>query len=441
MPGEDTFRTEQNIPIAKLCVYTNIKKNLKWMLLSCQVGGSAVRVMRDRTVRKLLLLLMFVSIGAGATPLQAQDQSQQPPANTPQNPNKQDTPPEAGGPGNDVGPYVIPKKKDEEPPPPAPEKPKKIEGMPDYSIKVDVPLVSLDVMVTTKDGQFIPNLKKENFRVTEDGAPQTISNFSQSAAPITAVMLVEFASTNYYFVRDAVNASYSFARTLKKDDWVAVISYDMKPQILTDFTQDKGAVMGAIGQMRIPGFAETNLFDALYDTLDRLDGIEGRKYIILITTGVDTFSKLNLDQVMKKVKNSKNVAIFPVSLGWALRNYCEMHSCGYTHGVGIPVSQMDYLQADNEMNTFARMTGGKAYFPRFQAEFGEIFQNIGNDIRNQYSIAYRPSNSKLDGTYRKLKVELVAPDGGQLKVRDQKGKDVKVQIFAREGYTAKHQVE
>jgi VWFA-related protein len=275
----------------------------------------------------------------------------------------------------------------------------------------------------------------------EDGVPQNITNFNQATAPITAVLLVEFASTNYSFVRDAVIASYTFAQTLKKDDWVAVISYDMKPQILTDFTQDKGQVMGAISQMTIPGFAETNLFDALYDTLDRLDGIEGRKYVILVTTGVDTFSKINLDQMMKKIKATKDITIYPVSVGWALRNYCEVHQCGYTHGMGIPVGQMDYLQADNEMNTFARMTGGRAYFPRFQAEFGEIFNAIGQDIRNEYSIAYHPTNSKLDGSYRKLKIELTSPEGGQLKVKDQKGKDVKVVVYARDGYTAKHQVE
>lgn len=398
--------------------------------------------MHNPLARKLLLALTFVAWAGFRTGLSAQDGGQQLPSNRQSNPNQQEAPPEAGGPGNDVGPYVIPKKTEEAPPPPAPERPKRIEGMPDYSIKVDVPLVNVDVMVTTKDGQFVPGLKKENFRVSEDGVAQSITNFNQSTAPITAVLLVEFASTNYFFVRDAVNAAFTFAQTLKKDDWVAVISYDMKPQILTDFTQDKSAVMGAIGQMQIPGFAETNLFDALYDTIDRLQGLEGRKYIILITTGVDTFSKLNLDQTMKKIKSSKDITIFPVSIGWALRNYCEVHPCGYTHGMGIPVGQMDYLQADNEMNTFARMTGGKAYFPRFEAEFPEIFHAIGSDIRNQYSLAYHPTNPKLDGTYRKLKVELLAPNGDPVtKVHDQKGKDVKIQIFAREGYTAKHEVE
>jgi VWFA-related protein len=354
---------------------------------------------------------------------------------------KQEPPPAAGGPQSDVGPYAIPKKKEEPPAPPPIEKPKKVEGMPDYSIRVDVPLVNVDVLVTTKDGQFIPGLKKDNFKVSEDGVPQTLTNFNVAETPITAVMLVEFASTNYYFMVDALNAGYAFANSLKKDDWVAVVSYDMKPYILVDFTQDKKAVYGALNQLRIPGFAETNLFDALYDTLDRIDRIEGRKYVVLITTGVDTFSKLNLDQILKKIKSTKDVTIFPVSVGFAVREYCETHRCGYTHGIGIPVGQMDYLQADNEMNTFARLTGGRAYFPRFQAEMPEIFHDISSDIRNQYMLAYHPTNPKLDGSYRKLKVELVGPDGSPLKVRDQKGKDVKYQILAREGYTAKHTVE
>jgi VWFA-related protein len=295
--------------------------------------------------------------------------------------------------------------------------------------------------VTTKDGQTIPGLKKENFKIFEDGAPQTISTFNQTTAPITAVLLVEFASTNYSFMVDALNASYAFANTLRKDDWVAVISYDMKPYILADFTQDKRAVQAALNQLRMPGFAETNLFDAVFDTLDRVDRIEGKKYIILVTTGVDTFSKLTLDKILKKIKATKDVTIYPVSVGFAVRNYCEAHRCGYTHGFGIPVGQMDYLQADNEMKTFASLTGGRAYFPRFEGELAGIFSDIGADIRNQYNITYHPTNPKQDGSYRKLKVELQAPDGGPLKVRDQKGKDVKCIVYTRDGYTAKHTVE
>jgi VWFA-related protein len=394
------------------------------------------------------LAVLGLAASCFATPAPAQQPQSQPsdqgqPAG--QSPDtgkpKQDVPAEAGGPGENVGPYAIPRKKEEATPPPPPAAPKRVEGMPDYSLKINVPLVNVDVLVTTKDGQFVPGLKKDNFRVIEDGVPQTVTSFNVTPAPITAVLLVEFASTNYYFLIDSLNASYSFANTLRKEDWVAVAYYDMQPHILVDFTQDKRAVFGALNQLRMPGFAETNLFDALYDTLDRLDRVEGKKYILLVSTGVDTFSKLTLDKIMKKIKDTKDVTIFPISIGWAEREWWESHGRAAPHGMGIPVGQMDYLQADNEMKTFAAMTGGRAYFPRFVAEFPGIFQDIGNDIRNQYSLAYTPTNTKLDGTYRKLKVQVVAPDGGPLKVKDQKGKDVKIEVVARDGYTAKHTVD
>jgi VWFA-related protein len=378
-------------------------------------------------------------------PAQSQTPAQgQPPAQDNGKP-KQDVPASAGGPGDTIGPYAIPKKtgNNEPPPPPPPATPKKVEGLPDYSLKVSVPLVNVDVLVTTKDGQFVPGLKKDNFRIAEDGVSQNVTNFKTSEAPITAVLLLEFASTNYPILADTLNASYAFASTLRKDDWVAVTYYDMQSLILTDFTQDKRAVFGALNQLRIPGFAETNEFDALYDTLDRLDRIEGKKYVILISTGVDTFSKLTLDKIMKKVKDTKDVTIFAMSIGWYLREYCETHHCtGMSHGIASRgIHSIDYLQADNELRTFAAMTGGKAYFPRFQAEFGEDFRALADDIHHQYTLSYTPTNTKLDGTYRKLKVQVVAPDGGQLKVKDQKGKDVKIEVVAREGYTAKHTVD
>lgn len=389
----------------------------------------------------LALVLLFFFLAGQSGPLLAQDENQKPDqADQDKNPNKQEAPPAAGGPQNDVGPYAIPKKK-EEPPPAPPPKPKKIEGMPDYSIKVNVPVVNVDVLITTKDGQFIPGLKKDNFRVFEDGVQQTVYGFNQSEAPITAVLLMEFASTNYYFLVEALNTSYTFASSLKKDDWVAVITYDMKPHILVDFTQDKRAVFGGLRQLYFPGFSETNMFDALYDTIDRLEGVEGHKYIILVSTGIDTFSKLNLDEMLKKIKTTHDITIYPISVGRALREWAEARGGTAPHGMGIPIQNIDYLQADNEMNTFAKLTGGRAYFPRFQGELPEIFRDINSDIRNQYSLAYHPTNAKLDGTYRKLKVEIVAPDGGPLKIRDQKGKDVKFQIIARDGYTAKHTVE
>ncbi|HUR37718.1 MAG TPA: VWA domain-containing protein [Terriglobales bacterium] len=363
--------------------------------------------------------------------LSALAHTQTPPADTKQKP---EAPPAAGGPQGDIGPIAVPKKKTEEKPQerPAP-RVKNPEGMGDFSLRVNVPLVNVDVGVLTKDGQFIPGLKKENFKILEDGVPQNITAVQQTEAPITAVLLVEFANQHYAFINDMLSGAYSFTGSLKPEDWVAVMTYDMRTSILQDFTQDKRAILGAINMLRVPGFSETNLFDALYEALDRVDGIEGRKYIVVISSGYDSFSRITYDKILAKVKETQNVTIYTVSTGQALRLFYESR-------MGA-IQRLDFLQADNQMRTFAQMTGGRFYAPRFEAEMPEIFRDIAQTIRNQYLLTYRPTNSNQDGTFRKLKIELVDEKGGPLTVVDQKGKKLKFQVIAKEGYRAKQTVE
>jgi len=378
----------------------------------------------SRLIFLLLAIVCSPSFGV------AQDQQGQQ-----QKPGQQQAPAEAGGPQGDIGPIAIPKKKEEAPPPPPPT-PKAPEGMPNYSLSVDVPLVSLDAIVLTKDGQFVPGIKKGNFRVLEDGVPQQIINFGQTQAPITAVLLVEFSNSNYAFMTDALRASDAFANSLQKDDWVAIIEYDMKPNILLDFTQDKNAVYGALNMLRIPGFSESNLFDSVVDTLDRLDRIDGRKVLVIVGSGLDTFSRITYDKAMKRVKESQNVTIFTVSTGEAFQIWAE----GRYYG---SMRQMDFLQGKNQLRTFAEMTGGRAFSPRFEGEMPAIFQDIGQSIRNQYTLTYHPTNKALDGSYRKLKIELVDPETNKpLIVQDaKKKKPIKYEVISRSGYTAKNKVE
>jgi VWFA-related protein len=236
---------------------------------------------------------------------------------------------------------------------------------------------------------------------------------------------------------DAMRASYAFAQSLRPDDWIAVIDYNMHTEIAVDFTQDKREVVNALNRLRLPGWRETNEFDALNETIDRLERVEGRKYLILVSSGHDSFSRLTYDKILKRVHNTKDITIYTISTGQAFRTKVEGSG-----GVEGSMRDMTWLQDENEMRTFAKMTGGQAYFPRFAAEFPEIFQDIGNSIRNQYLLAYHPTNPQLDGSYRKLKVEVIDPQtGAPLEVKDQKNKKLKYTIIAREGYTAKHEVD
>jgi VWFA-related protein len=380
------------------------------------------------------VFIVVLSMTIAAILLPAQDSGAQNGAQTPSTQKPSETPPaEAGGPSGDVGPIAVPKKKSEPPPLKEP----KVKNPPEignYSLRKDVALVSLDVQVKTKDGNFVPNLKPQNFRILEDGVPQQVRDFKvQDDVPVTAVLLVEFGSTNYYFMLDALRASYAFASTLKKDDWIGVVAYDMRPHMLVDFTQNKEEVYDALGRLRVPGFHEFNLFDSLYDTIDRLERVEGHKYIILVSSGMDSFSRLRLDQVYNKVKTTRDITIYCVGTGGFLREMTDSRTG--------PISRMNYLQGDNQLRTFAKWTGGHAYFPLFAANFKEVFADIATDIRNEYVITYSPTNSKQDGTFRKVKIELQAPDGGKLTLKNEKGKDLKYDIIARDGYTAKHEVE
>jgi VWFA-related protein len=362
-----------------------------------------------------------------------------PPPDPAQQQKPSQAPPPSGdaGPATDAGPLIIKKKTGDnaDTPPPAPEQPKvKNPNGETYSLRVDVPIVSLDVnVILDKTHQFVPGLKPANFLVLEDGVEQEVTNVRITQTPITAVMLLEFASTNYNYIRDMLNSSVSFYRSLQPKDYVAVISFDMKTHILTDFTNDKEQIAASLQSLMIPGFSEVNTFDALYETLDRTSRIEGRKYIILIGSGRDTFSKITLDKILAKVKATPNVTIFTVGTG-ALS--AELGS-----GMGGGMANISRLQAQNQLKTFAQMTGGLYFYPMFQGELPDIFSEINNSIRNQYVLTYKPTNNKNDGTYRHVKVLLVDNEGKPLKMQDEKQKPLKYSVIARDGYNAKNPVE
>ena len=390
--------------------------------------------------------LVVSLVAGGAAPMTAQSapasspaQQQQPatpqqkPAQTPT------TTDDSGGPDTGTDGIVLKKKSTDEAPPPAPAEEKvKNPNNETFSMRVDVPIVNLDVNVLLdKTHQFVPGLKADNFLITEDGVEQHVTSIRMAKTPITAVMLLEFAANSYWFINDMQNAAVAFFRTLQPEDYVAVATYDMRTHILCDFTNNQSTIAEALQSLMIPGFSETNEFDALYEMLDRLTRVEGRKYIILISSGRDTMSKITLDKMLAKIKATPNVTIFTISTGGMIR---EMAGAG-GGGMGSASRHMDYLQADNEMRTFADMTGGMWFAPVFQGALPDIFSQINESIRNQYVLTYRPTNQKNDGSYRKVKVYLVDNEGKPLKMQDEKGKAVKYSVISRDGYRAKLPVE
>ncbi|HET7258358.1 MAG TPA: VWA domain-containing protein [Candidatus Acidoferrum sp.] len=295
------------------------------------------------------------------------------------------------------------------------------------SIAVEVPVVTLDVIATTQHGDILTGLKKENFRVIDDGVTQTITNFGPTEAPITIVMLMEFSSRGLYewFAYQAKYWADAFLPNLQQKDWVALRTFDMQVHDEVDFTQNKDEVRNAIYHLYFPGFSESNVFDAVLKTIDDMKDVKGKKSILLLATGVDTFSKHTLDQTMKQLRQS-DVTIFCVGLDKPYINFLESH--------GSLGSHMNYLQGENQMRTIANLTGGYAWFPQFDGELPGIFHDVAAFLRHQYSLSYTPTSGGKDSKFHKVKVELVDANGGPLEIHDQKGKKQKWVVYAREGY-------
>lgn len=294
------------------------------------------------------------------------------------------------------------------------------------TISVDTTLVNLDVLVTDQEGRVLSGLKKENFRVLDEGKFQKIQQFEPTTAPITIAMLMEYSGiANSHFAAKAASWGSGFLDHLDPLDWVALVTYDIKPAVKLDFTRNKAEMKQRLSTLSYPSFREANLYDAIIDTLERLDRVKGKKAILLISTGVNTLGAASLEDTLQRIKQS-DVAIFVVGL--AESEYMRSQISG-----GASVS---YLQAKNQLQTFAKLSGGTAWFPRFEGEMTDIFGGVANFLRSQYSLGFSPENLAQDGKYHKLKVEIVQPDGSPLIVTDAKGKRQKLIVYAREGYIA-----
>jgi VWFA-related protein len=293
---------------------------------------------------------------------------------------------------------------------------------PETAITVQSNVVNIDAVVTDQDGNIVTGLKRQNFKITDNGTEQQLTNFAPAEAPIMIVMLLEYSAGawNYYAVKDAVWAD-AFLQNLKPQDWVALKTFDLRSTLQVDFTHNTGAIDQSLRTLGFPAFHEAALFDALFSTIDELRGQKGKKSILLITRGFDTISKHRLDETYNLMKET-DVTIFVVGSGENI----DLASGG---------GDIGYLQAKNQLNQFAQMTGGYAWFPRFTGELPGIFNSVASFLRNQYTIGFSPTTPQ-DGRYHKVAVSIVDDDGNPMMLNDKKGKKHKVVVISRPGYTA-----
>ncbi|HKS39405.1 MAG TPA: VWA domain-containing protein [Blastocatellia bacterium] len=312
-----------------------------------------------------------------------------------------------------------------EPQEPVPPMPKTSKD--DQVIKLSAQVVNVDVtVIEKKTGRLISNLTKKNFTVYEDGVKQEVTNFLSGEGPMTAVLLIENNFRNrrwqgYFnpsFAQEVFQSAASFVQGfVKKDDQIAIVTYSMRPKVIQDFTGDSRRLYQAVlaAYRDTLNFSEANIYDALSFVLlggkaiqlyDEEHGeseyggvseVEGHTAIILITLGIDTFSRITYDKALKIVARS-GVPIFSVHVGNLFYK---------KYGDNLPPeSRLEYEQSKNALKTFANYTGGM-YFPMtFESEIPGIMQSIQAMLRNQYSVGYAPSNTRREGKDRKIKVEV-----------------------------------
>ena len=287
-----------------------------------------------------------------------------------------------------------------------------------FALSINVEVHNVDVVVTDNDGNPLTGLQKEHFRLFVDDVEQTITNFRPTDSPLTIVLLIEFANTFGWYYDDVIYPAVGMIQSLREDDWAAIVSYDLNTEIVTDFSQNQNELFNGLRTLTYPSFSETNLYDAVNFTLDRLDNIDGKKAIFLLSTGFDTFSRANYGDTLRRAEDS-NTMIYAVGMAQMFRTIYEQRLSS--------IDRMSFLQAEVALRSIAENTGGMAWFPRFRGEYPSIYEGVSFLMRNQYSIGFVPTGLEEDDDLREIEIE-VEPidldDDGEperLRVRHKKG--------------------
>jgi VWFA-related protein len=288
------------------------------------------------------------------------------------------------------------------------------------AITLDVNLVNLDVVVIDKNGNPIGGMERKHFKIFDDNVEQTVANFTAVESPLTVVVLVEFTQFGLY-VSNIYQSIGGFVASLRDNDWAALVAYDIHPTLITDFTKNKNLIFDGLKSLRNPTTSETGFFDAVYDTLQKLDKVDGKKAIFLMSTGLDSISRHTYGEALKKAQASDTM-IYGISM-------TPLYKLYYQNRMSQELN-IELLAADNQLNQLSVATGGTTFFPRFDTEYPSIYEAMSHQLRNQYNLAFIPTNQKKDGKFHKIKVEVTDLDVNK------DGKLDGLKAHARQGYYA-----
>jgi VWFA-related protein len=291
---------------------------------------------------------------------------------------------------------------------------------------VDTNLITTPVSVLDRNGRFIPNLKKKDFQIWEDGVLQTIDTFQSSEMPFTVILMIDCSPSTRYKLDDIHYAAITFVNQLRPTDRVMVVAFDQRVRVLTEATTDRKALYGAIYQ------AQFGSGTSLYDAVDFVSNLElvttsGRKAIVIFTDGVDTTSRRadfestvsgveEIDALIYPIRyntqtanTQPNMGIDPAIFAQLPQAARDLISRGVARNVGRGQSQAEYERGKQYLDALAATSGGRLFDADSMQNMEAAFSNVAEELRRQYSLGYYSNKEGQPGDRKHIKIKVARP--------------------------------
>jgi VWFA-related protein len=293
-------------------------------------------------------------------------------------------------------------------------------------------IVTLKLLVQDPAGYFIPDLHRDNFAVHENGVRQHNATVEIEHAPITLGIVMEHGGRYKGFNKtssvEVLRAGQQLLGELGREDKVAIWEYADSVHQAADFTTAHDQLDQFFMNYGVPDSSETNFYDALVSTSETMKSVIGRKALIVITSGVDTFSKAKYDDALNAVRASL-APVYIINLGLDLRDAAK----GYANAG--PYAHLDWKKIEGQLGAISRVSGGRLYTPSSSSDLTGVYDDLMESLRVRYVISYRcTGNAPLD-TARTVRVELVDPEtNGPLEIIDAAGKVIRSTVIVENSY-------
>ena len=302
-------------------------------------------------------------------------------------------------------------------------------------VRVNTSLVTVPVSVLDRQGRFIANLQREDFRIFENGVEQSVAYFEPAEKPFTVALLLDTSASTHFHLAEIKEAAIAFAKQLRPQDRVLIVSFNDEVLLLTEVTNDLNIIETVIEENANTG-SSTRLYDAVDLTIkERLNKIKGRKAIVLFTDGVDTSSQqasyqstlsevqeldaliypiqYDTSDYLRAMQNAGSVTVTTTRRGlFGTTTSQQTYNVPANNGVPLPgTTKADYDRADKYLHSLADETGGRLYQANDTTQLADAFTRIADELRRQYSLGYYPKSDGAESSERRqIKVKVKQPN-------------------------------